>query len=44
MKLEEGKNYPEGFGKKFCLENCKEEYRKKLTKEQSQHSKNSCCR
>ena len=43
MELEEGKSYPEGYGKKFCSENCREEYRKKLTKEQSQHSKGSCC-
>ena len=43
MELEEGKNYPEGYGKKFCSENCREDYRKKLAKEQSQHSKGSCC-
>ena len=29
-----GKDYPEEFGKKFCSENCKEEYRKQLVKEQ----------
>ena len=43
MELEEGKSYPEGYGKKFCSENCREDYRKKLAKEQSQHSKGSCC-
>ena len=37
-----GKNYPEGYGKKFCSENCKEKYRKKLVKEQSKPS-GGCC-
>jgi len=37
-------NYIEGFGKKFCLDNCKEEYRKRLAKEQLQHfDDGSCC-
>lgn len=43
MELEKGKNYPEGFGKKFCSENCKEEYQKQSAKEQSQHSRGGCC-
>ncbi len=42
MELEKGKNYPEGYGKKFCSEECKEEYRKKAVKEQSKSS-GSCC-
>ena len=42
MVLEEGKEYPEGFGKKFCSENCREEYRKKMVKEQSKSSKGCC--
>lgn len=43
MELQEGKKYPEGFGKKFCSENCKEEYRKQADKEQSKHSHGGCC-
>lgn len=43
MELEKGKTYPEGFGKNFCSENCKEEYQKKTPKEQSQHSRGGCC-
>ena len=43
MELEKGKAYPEGYGKKFCSENCREEYRKKLVKEQSQHSSGGRC-
>lgn len=44
-KMELGKDqvYPEGFDKKFCSENCREEYRKQLVKEQSQHSRAGCC-
>jgi YHS domain-containing protein len=30
MELEEEKDYPEEFGKKFCSEGCREEYRKKM--------------
>lgn len=41
MELIEGKEYPVEYGKKFCSENCKEEYRKKLSKEQSKPS-NRC--
>lgn len=43
MVLEKGKDYPEGFGEKFCSESCKEEYRKILDKGQSQHSGGGCC-
>ncbi len=43
MELEKGKDYPEGFGKKFCSENCKGEYQKQSTEEQSQHSGGGCC-
>ena len=42
MALEEGKQYPEGFGNKFCSENCKEEFGKKTEKEQSKSS-HGCC-
>ncbi|MEK7652639.1 MAG: hypothetical protein AAB334_01695 [Patescibacteria group bacterium] len=41
--LEEGKNYPEGFGEKFCSENCKEEYGKQLAQKPSQHSHGGGC-
>ncbi|MDP3244714.1 MAG: hypothetical protein Q8M83_03600 [bacterium] len=43
MELEKDKNHPEGYGKKFCSENCREEYRKKLAKEQSQRSSGGRC-
>jgi YHS domain-containing protein len=42
MELREGGEYPEGCGKKFCSEECREEYRKKMVKEQSKSSC-SCC-
>ncbi len=42
MKLKEGKEYPEGYGKKFCSEECKKEYRKKLIREQSRSHSGSC--
>ncbi|MEK7627072.1 MAG: hypothetical protein AAB397_00620 [Patescibacteria group bacterium] len=42
MELEKGKEYPEEFGKKFCSENCHEEYRKKMVNDQSGHSKGCC--
>lgn len=42
MELEIEKDYPEGFGKKFCSEDCKETYRKKLAGEKSK-SGGSCC-
>ena len=44
MELKKGKNYPEGgFGKKFCSEKCKEEYRLKLLKELSKNKRRGCC-
>jgi len=44
MELAEGKEYPEEYGKKFCLENCREEYRKKIVEEQSKAvSRGGCC-
>ncbi|MEK7547891.1 MAG: hypothetical protein AAB540_03275 [Patescibacteria group bacterium] len=43
MVLEKGKDYPAGHGKKFCSENCKEEYKKQLDNDQSQHSHGGCC-
>ena len=42
MELKEGKDYPEGGGKKFCSEKCREEYRKKLAKEISKSSCGCC--
>lgn len=38
MELEKGRKYPEEFGKEFCSENCREEYRKKIIEEQSRQS------
>lgn len=43
MELTKEKEYPEAFGKKFCSENCKEKYKKKITDGQSQHSGGNCC-
>jgi len=43
IELEKGKNYPTEFGKKFCSENCKEEYEKQLAQRQSHHSRSGCC-
>lgn len=43
MELKEGKNYPEASGKKFCSENCKEEYQKRQTKARSESSPIGCC-
>lgn len=43
MELEEGEHYPSGFGKKFCSDECREEYRKKLVKEQSGASGGGRC-
>ena len=42
MELKEGEKHPEGFGKRFCSENCREEYRKTIVKEQS-HKSHGCC-
>ena len=43
MALEKGKDYPIESGKKFCSENCKEEYKKQSISEQSHHSGGGCC-
>lgn len=43
MELEKGKNYPEESGKKFCSENCKEEYKKQSVEKHSHHSGGGCC-
>lgn len=43
MELKKGEQYPEGFGKKFCSEECREEFRKKIEKERSNHSGGGCC-
>ena len=43
MELVKGKIYPEETGKKFCSENCKEEYKKQLIQEQSKHPGGGCC-
>lgn len=42
MELKEGKDCPEGGGKKFCSEECRETYRKKLVKEQSKAGRGCC--
>jgi len=42
MKLEDGKEHIEGFGKKFCSEKCKEEYRVMLQKEKAKTG-GGCC-
>lgn len=42
MELKEDGDYPEGFGEKFCSDECREEHRKKLAKAQSK-SKGGCC-
>ena len=42
MTLQKGKEYPQGYGKKFCSENCKEEFRKQIVKEQSKPSRGCC--
>jgi len=42
-KMELKENSIEGFGKKFCSEECREEYHKRLAKEQSQRSRSGCC-
>ncbi len=44
MVLEEGKTYPEGFGKQFYSERCKEQYRELMNKKrQEQHSSHGGC-
>ncbi len=42
-KLEKGKVHPEEFGKKFCSENCKGEYKKQMDESKSQNSNGGCC-
>lgn len=44
MELEKNKEYPEGYGKKFCSEHCREEYKTEMGKEQSKSSHKGCCR
>jgi len=39
---EKGKEYIKGFGKEFCSEQCREEFRHKLLKEQSGPGGGSC--
>lgn len=34
MELKKGEDYVEGFNKKFCSNECRETYRRKLAKEQ----------
>ena len=41
MSLEKDKQYPEEFGKKFCSESCREEF-KKIIKDESESS-GKCC-
>ena len=43
MNLEKGRSYPEEAGLKFCSENCKEEYKKQSTKDDSKHSNGGYC-
>lgn len=42
MELKEKEYQPEGFGKKFCSEGCRETYRKKEVKGQSKAGGGSC--
>lgn len=43
MELKKDKEYPEGFGKKFCSEECRESYRKEMLKEEQSHKSRGCC-
>jgi Fe-S cluster biosynthesis and repair protein YggX len=44
MALEKGKKYPEGFGKRFYSERCKEQYQQWLArKDQPKRSGGGCC-
>ena len=43
MELKKGKDYPTADGKKFCSENCKEEYQKQMAQGQGQHKGGGCC-
>lgn len=42
MELKEGREYPGMDGRKFCSEECKAEYKKRLQNEQSK-SGGCCC-
>ena len=42
MELKKGKDYPEESGKKFCSENCKEEYKKQNVEKNPKRS-GGCC-
>ncbi len=42
MGLEKGKDYPMESGKKFCSENCREEYKKQSSEKHPHHS-GGCC-
>jgi predicted nucleic acid-binding Zn ribbon protein len=42
-KMELKENYVEGFGNKFCSEECREIFRKKLAEEQSKSNSCGCC-
>lgn len=42
-KMELKDNYIEGFDKKFCAEECRETFRKKLVQEKSENSSKGCC-
>ncbi len=42
MEIKEEEDHVEGFGKKFCSQDCRETYRKKLVKEQSKTG-GGCC-
>ena len=42
MELVKERNNPEGFGKEFCSESCKEEYGKQSEKEKSKQD-GGCC-
>ena len=42
MTLVKDKEYPERYGKKFCSKNCKEEFSKKMAREQLK-PRGGCC-
>ena len=44
MELKAGQESPEGFGKKFCSEECKKEYQRRMAEEQSKDVGHSCCK
>lgn len=43
MELKEGEYHPIGFNTKFCSKECREEYRKKMVKEQSKSGGGGSC-